>query len=243
MRILITILFICLFTCTNAQLYFPAIVAASGSGSGGGELDLTNVNIVVDGDSYNNGESNRLVLLEPFASNGADFVEYAVGGQQLSQMLADQATEVLPALVPGVVNILIFNGQGNSLYYDAAGDNATAVEDAMDEMKEYVQNARDYADANGIDLYIISTTLIPRDNTELGSTNNTLFNQKIQLFNTVFMADNSWVDGYIRPDLEAMFATFADVGYDPDHVHPSTPTGYDKMAELKKDAILNLTAH
>lgn len=241
MRTIIIILALFVQSCVKGQIigYVTSFSAT----------DITNANYVLDGNSYTvwNGPSNtalkQLEAMSPFSSNGSTFTNFGVSGQTTGNMLSDQYSQVLPALEPGVVNFLIIEEGGNDL-----GNSPCRVDTAMARMRRYCTNARNYAAANDITLFIIVSTKIPRQQADNCGTQ-AAFNIKLLAFNDSTLADNNthW-DYTIRPDTSALFATYSAGGYDPAEVassaavHPGV-TGQGLYAKLYKEAIFALTGY
>jgi lysophospholipase L1-like esterase len=198
-------------------------------------LDLTNASIIADGNSYVHGNgytpfATYIMQQLPFTTNGATMQNFGVGGQTTPQMLADQSSQVLSQYVSGKANILLVFEGGNDIHFNGS------VANAVQNMKTYCLNAR----AAGFK--VITSTNIPRNQpqgTAYGDTNAS-YNVKLVEFNNGLIADSSFYDALIRPELETVFSTYTAGGYDADGIHPNA-TGQQKFAELYKAKILALT--
>lgn len=195
-------------------------------------FSLDNAIIVADGNSYvqGNGYTPFATIIsntDPFDTNGSVFYNFGVGGQTTPNMISDQSTQVLPLYTPGVANILLVCEGGNDIYFNGN------VSSAVSNMQTYCNAAR----AAGFK--VILTTTIPRDQSTPFGDNSAAYNAKLVAFNDAIIADQSFYDALIRPDLELMFASYFGSGYDADKVHPNT-TGQQKFAELYIAAINQL---
>jgi lysophospholipase L1-like esterase len=220
-----------LISCNSQDRQVLGLIKASAAVSV--PLNLTNVKIVADGNSYVQGNgytpfSSYIMQQSPFTTNGATMANFGVGGQTTQQMLADQSSQVLSLYTSGRANILLVCEGGNDIYYH--GDAAAAVA----AMKNYCNNAR------AVGFRVIVTTTIPRDQTTAFGDNPTSYNAKLVAYNNGLIADNSFYDALIRPDLETIFSSYTAGGYDADKVHPNS-TGQQKLATLYRAAILSLT--
>lgn len=203
------------------------------TGEGPTPINLTNAIIIADGNSYVQGNgytpfTTTIAATAPFNSNGATVLNFGVGSQTTPNMISDQAAQILSEYVPGVANILLVVEGGNDIYFNGSVANALA------NLETYCLAAR----AAGFKV-IVSTT-IPRDQSTAFGDNSATYNAKLVALNNGLLADNSWYDGIIRPDLEPIFADFSAGGYDADKVHPNTP-GQARHAELFIDAINSLS--
>lgn len=198
-------------------------------------IDLNNANLVADGNSYlsNGGGAiywpDFIIASEPFASNGATMHNFGVSGQTTEQMLSDQSSQILPLYSAENTSILLVCEGGNDIYF--FGSAATAYNN----MKTYCNNAK----AAGFK--VILTTCIPRDQSTAFPDDSASFNTKLVAFNNFIIADSSFYDALIRPDLDPLFANYDTGGYSIDRVHPSI-TGAQKFAELYITAMTNLTS-
>lgn len=193
---------------------------------------LTNAVIVGDGNSYvqGNGYTSFVTVISttsPFNSNSITFYNFGVGAQTTPNMIADQATQVLPVYVSGVQNILLVCEGGNDIYFNGSVANAVA------NMRTYCNTAR----AAGFK--VILTTTIRRDQTTTFGDNPTQYNAKLAQFNDSLIADNSFYDALIRPDTDPLFLTYTSGGYDADKVHPNQ-TGQNRFAALFINAIYEI---
>jgi lysophospholipase L1-like esterase len=218
---MITALFL-FCSCSQAQTGVLGLVRSTAP------LNLTAARVVLDGNSYGVGFGTRLLSYAPFSTNGTTMVNVAVNGQWTTQMIADMATQVYPLFQSGVQNILVFQEGSN----DVA--NELSATDALANTKQYCQNIRAYAAANGIEVVIVVHTLIHRDQEDIVPNFNTL----IDSYNTLLLADTSggW-DIVLQPHLDPLFATYASGGYDTDRVHPNE-TGQAWYADALRDALL-----
>lgn len=217
MRIALIIFCFFLCSCTKAQYVFALTGTAT-------PLNLTNAEIIADGNSYTQGNgytpySTVIMTLSPFSSNGSTMANFGVGGQTTIEMLADQSSQILSRYTSGHANIILFQEGGNDLYFN--GD----VTSAFDNIKTYCLNART------VGYKIIISTLIHRDQTTSFGDTPTEYNDKIDSLNADLIADSSFYDGIIRPDLESIFNTYTSGGYDADKVHPNQ-TGQNLYAAL-----------
>jgi len=204
-----------------------------------GGIDLANVNVIADGNSYMEGYGVKkpsceiLMKLEPFASSSSTMVNFAVGGQSTTQMLADQSSQVYPAFKPDVVNILLNQEGGNDIYYGKTSNEALA------NTKAYCRKAKKYAINNNLELYVIIYSLIPRNQpSEKGSLNS--FNIAMQDYNRLILADTSgdW-DKIVNLQDTILFSSYTAGGYHADQIHPGDK-GQAAIAELTKAKVVSL---
>lgn len=134
----------------------------------------SSTNVIWDGNSLtvNTVQSGATDSLEAMASmtmdrpdmSGATMTNFGVSGQTTAQMLSDQSTQVLPSFIAGKRNILHVFEIYNDIYYNGV------VADAVARYWQYLDQARAYATANGIDLKIIAWGLLDNDITTFGAT-------------------------------------------------------------------------
>lgn len=200
------------------------------SGVASTPLTLDNSNLITDSNSYGTGYPGNtpfpdiIMATAPFDSNGATMESFAVNSQTIEDMLSDQASQILPLYTPGVLNVILFQEGGNSIYYNGS------VSEAIDSLTTYCNNA------TAVGFKIIVSTMIHRNQSTAFGDNATVYNTKLDSFNTALLALTGVYDGCIRPDLESIFASYGAGGYDGDQVHPSQ-TGQNKYAELYAAAI------
>ena len=195
------------------------------------DIGLTDANIIADGNSYVQGNGytpfpSIIAATSPFNSNGAVFYNFGVGAQTTPQMITDQASQVLSLYDGAVNNILLVVEGGNDIYYNGSASGA------ITNLDTYCSAARSAG------FYVIVSTCIRRDQTTSFGDNPSQYNTKLDSFNTL-LAASTFYDGIIRPDLDAVFATYTSGGYDADHVHPNN-TGQQKFADLFITAINDL---
>jgi len=201
-------------------------------------LNLNNAHLIGDGNSYMAGHGyapaiSYLMGMEPFNSNGATMVNFGVGGQSTQDMLADQATQVLPAMQPGVVNLFLIMEGGNDLYYGRTPQQALA------NTKTYCRNIKNIAAQNNIDAWVLIYNLIPRNQPDINGTVAD-FNTNMESYNLLISGDtsNDW-DEVIDLKNEPLFSAYNAGGYDADEIHPNG-TGQEQMAVLTHEKIMSL---
>lgn len=96
--------------------------------SGYARIDLTNANIVVDGNSLSLSSlwPSDLAALSPFSTNGSTVTSVAVGAQTTTNMLSDATTQVDTLIASGKPNIVIAWEIINDLYFGASVATAKA---------------------------------------------------------------------------------------------------------------------
>jgi len=119
----------------------------------------TDVNFVFDGNSLTlgTGALGSQVYPNMVKDNftgifkSLEFHSFGVGGQTLSQMLADKDTQILPLVNPAKLNILVLWEDVNQLY---SGGGSIPGNEHFNKMKNYAQDAKDA----GFDKVIVLTS-------------------------------------------------------------------------------------
>lgn len=218
------------------KCYYPRGFNLSNLDGGGNvqpPINTDNLNIVVDGNSYTQGNlaigdepfPTHLMRLSPFNTNGATMTNFGVGGQTTAQMIVDEQSQVFSAFNPSKVNVLLVVEGGNDIYYNGN------VPNCFNNYKIYCNAAR----AKGFKV-IVSTT-IPREQSTFANASVYEYNEQLKQFNTLVINDTSFYDGIIRPDADPLFSNW--LHYESDHVHPDN-VGQQKFAQLFASAILTL---